>query len=205
MFEARSEADLNLHSLLSALRAAQFECLEHPDVAVKPIQLKLGHGNLLLDWWFDDFRTKTASIKCWAGQVTTRKLMAELLPAIDPTTTADRLFTQPSMMTTRFGVDPRSAWNTLDLGFSPDKHNQDAATYPIVEILGAIGLQGFRPNSDDRSLVSYSLWTSLLPRVPARRAATMRWPGLRCATYKFSIEKRGSYKFFTFAASGRKD
>jgi CRISPR-associated protein Csb3 len=131
--------------------------------------------------------------------------MAELLSAIDPTTDARGLFQVPRMMKTRFGVDPRSAWNSLDLGYSPNEHNQDATTYPVVEILGAIGLQGFRPNSQTRSTVVYSLWKDWLSRVPARRAATIGWPGLSRSSYQFSIEKRGqSYKFFTFATPNRK-
>jgi len=205
-FELRSDEDLNLHSLLDELRSATFECLDHAEKAVKPIRLKLRRGEIVLDWWFDHFRVKTVSIKCWAGQVTTEKLITELLPSIDPATDADHIFSVPRMMKTRFGIDPRSAWNTLDLGYSPNEHNQDAATYPLVELLGAVGLQGFRPNSDARSSVRYNLWKNLLPRVPARRAATTGWPGLSCSTYEFSIEKRGqSYKFFTFAAPSRKE
>lgn len=205
-FELRSDTELDLSRLLDALRNASFEALDHPEKAVKPIRLKLARGEVLLDWWFDAFRIKTASIKCWAGQVTTEKLVAELLPAVDPATETNRLFEVPRMMKTRFGVDPRSAWNTLDLGYSPNEHNQDAATYPIVELLAAIGLQGFRPNAKIRASVEYTLWRNWLPRIPARRAATIRWPGLACSVYQFSIEKRGqSYKFFTFAAPSRKE
>jgi len=205
-FQLSSEKDLDLHGLLAELRGAAFECLDYAEKAVKPIRLKLSSGEIILDWWFDCFRARTVSIKCWAGQVTTEKLMKELLPSVDPATEADHLFSVPRMMKTRFGIDPRSAWNTLDLGYSPNEHNQDAATYPLVELLGAIGLQGFRPNSDTRSSVTYNLWKTPLPRVPARRAATIGWPGLSCGTYEFSIEKRGqSYKYFTFAAPCRKE
>ena len=205
-FELRSDKQLDLPSLLDELRSASFERLDHPDKAVRPIRLRLRGGEMLLDWWFDAFRIKTTNIKCWAGQVTTEKLLAELLPAIDPNTETKRLFQTSRMMKTRFGIDPRSAWNALDLGYSPNEHNQDAATYPLVEVLGAIGLQGFRPNATSRSSVMYGLWKDWLPRVPARRAATIGWPGISSASYQFSIEKRGqSYKFFTFAAPCRKE
>lgn len=204
-FALLSEQQIDLSLLLGELRAASFEVVNHAEKAVKPIRLRLARGEILLDWWFDPFRSKTVSIKCWAGQVTTERLIAELLPVIDPTANALNLFQIPRMMKTRFGVDPRSAWNSLDLGYSPNEHNQDATTYPLVELLGAIGLQGFRPKSDIRSSVGYSAWKNWLPRVPARRAATIGWPGLSCSSYQFSIEKRGqSYKFFTFATPNRK-
>jgi CRISPR-associated protein Csb3 len=104
------------------------------------------------------------------------------------------------MMKTRFGIDPRSAWNALDMGYSPNEHSQDTATFPVVELLGAIGLQGFRPDAGRRESVRYHLWRIWLPRVPARKAAIFPWPGLAAASYEFSIAKRGqSYKFFTFA------
>jgi CRISPR-associated protein Csx14 len=199
-FELRSEQQMDLSLLLSEIRIASFEAINHPEKAVKPIRLSLARGDILLDWWFDPFRIKTVSIKCWAGQVTTERLMAELLPMIDPAADIKVLFQVPRMMKTRFGVDPRSAWNSLDIGYSPNEHNQDTTTYPLVELLAAIGLQGFRPNSQTRSSVMYSVWKNWLPRVPARRAATIGWPGLSCRSYQFSIEKRGqSYKYFTFA------
>lgn len=205
-FELLSEEKLDLRSLLDEIRMAGFEGLDHPEKALKPIRLKLSRGEFTLDWWFDPFRNKTTNIKCWAGQVTTEKLIAELLPAIDPYTETRRLFLTSRMMTTRFGIDPRSAWKALDLGYSPNAHNQDAATYPLVELLGAIGLQGFRPNSASRSSVMYGLWKDWLPRIPSRRAATIGWPGISRAGFKFSIEKRGqSYKFFTFAVPCRKE
>jgi CRISPR-associated protein Csx14 len=200
-FEIRSDLQLDMSTLLGGLKAASVEYLDHAEKAVQPVRLTLANSEILLDWWFDCFRAKTVSLKCWAGQVTTEKLMKELILAINPATDSEHLLQVSCMMKTRFGIDPRSAWNALDMGYSPNEHNQDAATYPLVELLGAIGLQGFRPNSDTRSSVSYNLWRDWLPRVPARRAATIAWPGLSCDRYQFSIEKRGqSYKFFTFAA-----
>jgi CRISPR-associated protein Csx14 len=204
-FELRSEKQLDLRSLLGQLRQASFDLVDHSNNAVRPIRINLTSGELLLDWWFDSFRLKTTSVKCWAGQVTTEKLITELLRGIEPDTDSATLFSSSRMMTTRFGIDPRSAWNALDLGYSPNEHQQkNAKTYPAVEVLGAIGLQGFRPNAESRDSVEYRLWNRWLPRVPARRAALMGWPGIGCAKYKFAIEKRGSFKFFTFAASAER-
>jgi CRISPR-associated protein Csb3 len=109
------------------------------------------------------------------------------------------LFVRSRMMKSKFGIDPRSAWNALGVGFSPNEHGQDSATFPAVEFLGAIGLQGFRPDVVKRDSVSYFLWNEKLPRLVARRAARNAWKGLKHAEYRFEIAKRGqSYKFFNF-------
>jgi CRISPR-associated protein Csb3 len=110
------------------------------------------------------------------------------------------------MTKTKFGVDPRSAWNTRDLGFSPNEQGRDSATFPTVEILAAIGLQGFRPNSDRRIGVQYSLWKTPLPASVARLAFREPWDGLPHSKYQFSIAKRGqSYKYFTFAVNSNEE
>ena len=44
------------------------------------IRLPFDGGPLELDWWFDEFRDKTTSLKCWAGQVTTSKLFVQRRP-----------------------------------------------------------------------------------------------------------------------------
>jgi CRISPR-associated protein Csb3 len=167
--------------------------------SIRPIRLVSSSQTIVLDWWLDEFRENTTPLKCWAGQVTTRKLFADLLPLIDPLTDTARLFTSAAMTRSKFGIDPRSAWNALDFGFSPDAHNRDAVTFPIVEVLGAIGLQGFRPIVDRRQ-ASYFLWMTDLPTSVARLGGVAAWDGLPRFEYKFAISKRGqSYKFFDFA------
>ena len=110
------------------------------------------------------------------------------------------LFNLPRMTKAKFGVDPRSAWKALDFGYSPNEHDTDAATFPAVEVLAAIGLQGFRPQAGRRERVSYALWQEPLPATVARMAFRAPWFGLRYREFEFSIAKRGqSYKYFTFA------
>jgi CRISPR-associated protein Csx14 len=171
------------------------------DPPVRPAVIPYGGSSLTLDWWLDEFRDKTQNLKCWAGQVTTRNLVSELLPLLDPESSGDDLFERARMTKAKFGVDPRSAWNTLDFGFSPNEHGRDAATFPAVEILAAIGLQGFRPDATRREGIGCSLWLEPLPAAVARLAFRATWDGLPCRHYSFSIEKRGqSYKYFTFAS-----
>ncbi len=199
-FILTSPERIDLAGLLGSVRSGSYELLPHDQKAIQPIAVNMNGQRLVLDWWLDTFQEDTTPLKCWAGQVTTGKLFADLPGLIDAATDADTLFYCPALTRSKFGIDPRSAWNALDFGFSPDKHNRDSATYPIVELLGAIGLQGFRPDTSDRRSLVYRLWSIPLQLPAARLAAFSGWPGLPSFRYQFSIAKRGqSYKFFTFA------
>jgi CRISPR-associated protein Csx14 len=189
-----------LTALLQALRDLKPEPLVKTEpTAIDPVSVTICGHIFLLDWWLNEFCDDTTNLKCWAGQVTTRKLFEELPQLIDPQRAAANPMQFAGLTKSKFGVDPRSAWNALDFGYSPNVHNRDAATYPAVEVLAAIGLQGFRPHAAKRSDIAYSLWTIPLPLTVARIAAAAPWDGLPRCDYSFDIEKRGqSYKFFTF-------
>ena len=196
---------IDLAALLGSVRGGSYEALPHDQKAIQPVAAHVNGRGLVLDWWLDTFQEGTSPLKCWAGQVTTGKLFADLPPLIDAAADPDALFYSPALTRSKFGIDPRSAWNALDFGFSPDKHNRDSATYPIVELLGAIGLQGFRPDTTDRRSLEYRLWSDPLHLPVARLAAFSAWPGLPSFRYRFSIAKRGqSYKFFTFGEFGER-
>lgn len=202
--EARFELEADegeLRGRLRALRECEPEFEEHENATVRPARLRLaGYGELGLDWWLDEFREKAVSLKCWAGQVTTGNLFGELLPLVVAEANWGDLFYRPGLTKAKFGVDPRSAWNALDLGFSPNEHGRDAATFAAVEALAAIGLQTFRPDVRSRRGVGYSLWLTGLSATLARAAFREPWDGLRVRRYAFEIDKRGqSYKYFTFA------
>jgi CRISPR-associated protein Csx14 len=192
---------ISLTEVLTTLREAH---ADYPDEkiepAVRPVSIPYRGTSLILDWWLNEFRDDTENLKCWAGQVTTKNLVSGLLPLLDYAATGGDLFDRSSMTKAKFGVDPRSAWNALDFGFSPDRHGRDSATFPAVEILAAIGLQGFRPQAERREGVRYCLWQTPLPAAVARLAFCQPWAGLPHRRYSFSIRKRGqSYKYFTFA------
>jgi CRISPR-associated protein Csb3 len=203
-------ARTELVALLTDLRGAGSKSArpkdrEELEESVFPVELWAGGREWRLDWWLDEFLDRTTSLKCWAGQVKSGNLVSELLTLIEPETADDELFRAWAMSKAKFGIDPRSAWNALDFGFSPNEHNKDAATYPAVEVLGCLGLQTFRPVLQRRQ-VRYNLWTECLPIMVARLAAFRPWTGLPRFEYEFSIDKRGqSYKFFEFAKfQGRK-
>jgi CRISPR-associated protein Csx14 len=198
------ETRVELQGVLARLRAASAEFPDKKvEAAIRPATISYNGSRIELDWWLDPFREKAGNLKCWAGQVTTENLFSELLPMLDEASQGAHLFERWLMTKAKFGVDPRSAWNALDFGFSPNEHGADAATFPAVEVLAAIGLQSFRPKLDRRNGISYSsyaLWQEPLPAAVARMAFRAPWLGLGCREYEFSIAKRGqSYKYFTFA------
>ena len=198
-FIITSESELDINSLIRDLRAAKYSFIEESEKSVWPVEVLIREETLILDWWLNPFRSKPTHIKCWAGQVTTGKLIEELTTCL-PLDAGTRLFESSRMMKSKFGIDPRSAWNSLGVGYSPNEHQQDSATFPAVELLAAIGLQGFGPEVKTRGSVKYHAWRSALPRICGRRAARTPWKGLDVASYEFEIAKRGqSYKYFTFA------
>ena len=60
----------------------------------------------------------------------------------------------------RLYLDPRSSWNTLELGFSLSAHRtMRAHARPWVELLGSVGLQAFAvPGHRNRGGFRYRLW-----------------------------------------------
>lgn len=197
---------LDLDRVLSGIAEAQFEPITgDTEESIKPVRATINGGQVELDWWLDEFRLKANSLKCWAGQVTSLKLFQELSLLIEPGTPPEKLFAAAQPTKSKFGVDPRSAWNALDFGYSPNEQGQDVATFPAVEILAAFGLQSFRPSTTARDNMLYNLWDKPLPRLAACQLAANAWEDAPVSAFRFSIEKRGSYKFFTPAMPCEKD
>jgi CRISPR-associated protein Csb3 len=120
-------------------------------------------------------------------RVRARALKGEVLLAATP-------------MTKRFGVDPRSSWISLDIGYSPNDQKTGAIhTRPFTELLAMIGLQTFLPRKRESREFVYHIWHSTLPLLPARLAfagVTMPVPSRR---YRFTVSKSGSFSVFDFA------
>lgn len=202
-FVVGSDIEISLSSLVDAIKAASFTMLERPGAenppdkdSVAPARAELLGESIQLDWWLDDFQSKATQLKCWAGQVTTRKLFTEL-PRLLPSTAAS--FDSDAFTSTRFGIDPRSAWVALNLGYSPNEQGEESKSYPVVELLAAFGLQGFRPSGDRNRGFEYCLWHEPLPMIVARCGCAEAWDGLKASQYRFKLGERGSYKFFCFA------
>jgi CRISPR-associated protein Csx14 len=206
-FVLASDTGLELGLLAKAMREAIYKVLARPEAqdkrpekdSIGPAEVSIFGRKIVLDWWLECFREKKSELKCWAGQVTTSKLVREL-PAL--LTEGSISYDEGVLTTTRFGIDPRSAWVALNLGYSPNEQGQKSRTYPAVEMLGAFGLQGFRPTGSRADGLTYHLWLSPLPRAVARSVCARPWPGCESAVYRFSLGVRGSYKYFSFAEPG---
>ncbi len=150
------------------------------------IPLTLVPFDLRLDWWLKPGGAVEREIALWAAQQTLwhpkqptgKQEDARLVPFLQgvlrdvlKTHPADRrTFKRAVPLERRIGVDPMSAWNSIDIGFMADKYGVHVATSPATELLALIGFQGFRPRSRERRF-EYTLWTRPLPLPVARVAA----------------------------------
>lgn len=98
----------------------------------------------------------------------------------------------------RFGYDPRSAWDTLTTGYSPHTQGQKVATYPLTELLAAIGLQTFPPLAIN-SHYRFVPWEKRLPAITARIAASGAINLSNTLPYQFVVLSRGKFKNFSKA------
>ena len=173
------------------------------DKKTEPLVLRFDGKRLRLNWWLDETETEKSPLKTWGGQQQPRRVLGQILGLLTAAATVEDLFNYSTFTTTRFGVDPRSAWEPLDLGFSPnDLKRRDALTFPWIELLAVMGLQGFRP-AGRRRWFRYSVWYSCLPIGPARAACAAPWPGLEAKAFEFEVMSRGQgYKTFAFARGG---
>ncbi len=170
------------------------------DLAIEPLTLRFDARPVRLNWWLDDAEKEKSPLKTWGGQQTSRSVLSGVLDLVKVVGSVDELFSAPVYTTTRFGVDSRSAWEPLDLGYSPnDVTRKDARTYPWVELLSVVGLQGFRPAGRRREY-RYSTWLDPLPIGPARAACAAPWDGMERSSFEFKVVGRGQgYKTFAMA------
>ena len=170
------------------------------DKTTEPLVVRVADKPFRLNWWLNPTETDKSPLKTWGGQQTPRRVLGEVLELLPDAAGVERLFNASVYTTTRFGVDARSAWEPLDLGYSPnDVTRKEARTYPWIEALAVLGLQGFRP-AGLRRRFRYAVWFHHLPAGPARAACAAPWPGLPGETFEFEVKSRGQgYKTFAFA------
>ena len=200
-----------LNELISTTHESAIEA--EPERGVKSIApVKLVDYGLVLDYWLRQdwrrFRNKpkekqpglmSTRWKSWSGQQSSHQIISAITAQFDakdgdePTS----LFHKLKRLKTRLGLDHRTAWNTLDAGFSPNAHpSVKEVTSPYVELFAAIGLQVFRPRAASGWRYLYSTWGAPLPAriAPAAGLGLLSPPG--CHDWAFRIVKRGSYKGF---------
>jgi len=99
----------------------------------------------------------------------------------------------------RFGFDAGPAWNSLDVGFSPNEQGIEVESSPAIELLAAIGLQRLRPKmNDNRSEFSYQTWDTAVSVEIAAATAAGGFDVGRSRRFFGTVVQRGQ-----FAALGR--
>ena len=197
-FSSQSNA-VTLNEVLQGLVDASVEIEVAND---KESPLLLGQPvDMRLDWWLGNDGNKNA-LKTWAGNQDSLKMVSkwksslkEILSDEDPDPT--RLFQRQEMVQGPYGFDTAFGWDALSVGFSLNEHGntKKSQARPVVEMLGAIGLQRFAPDMETTSgAVKYATWDVPLSPQIARLAAVGKLPGAAGAILEASFRRRGSYK-----------
>lgn len=151
--------------------------------ALLPIRLSVDENHLQIDYW-TDFDSGRNLFQLWTATngnsafVRFSKLHDAFKQAISETCTPEfHPFNLPAPVAANFRLELRRNWTAINLGFSPDKINKasgtvniELMTYPVVELLAAIGLNHSRPIRLEKLKWSYAAWNSPLPTFFARAA-----------------------------------
>lgn len=144
-----------------------------------------------MDWWERRDGNGNSFWKCFGGQQKSLDASKLLIAckALAGRVAPDNLFELNFQLSGRLGFDPRSAWNPIDTGFSPNDLGTSlkaVPTYVFAELLSTVAMQRwpFRPSG---GTCSYHLWTQQLPLSVARARAV----GGDGPAYSFSRVKRG--------------
>lgn len=183
------ENGLSVKPIIAPLRFS-FNCLAMPA--------------LTLDFWMvikvqkgEVMAVANSPWNFWGGQQKSHGIWTDLKAAFAKQLTmldADRLselFSQRDMLKGRFGFDAGPAWQAIDVGFSPNDHSMKVASSPAIELLAAVGLQRFRPQTTSRNTVTYATWDQPLSPVVAAAAMLGTEPSLHCKRYRCSVVDRG--------------
>lgn len=156
-------------------------------------------ANLRLSWWLDELSGTQTEFKTWSANTTSLGLFESTAAEVHPADVTDKtLLNHPAGMTGRFGFDPRSSWDTLNTGYSPNDQGDEVDSYPATELLAALGLQTFPPLAVDEHY-HYTAWEQPLPALAARAVASGAINLSNTRLYRFAVQSRGKFKNFSKA------
>lgn len=98
-----------------------------------------------------------------------------------------------------FNFDPRGAWTSIDVGYSPNDQDHWIVASPVVELLAALGLEHARPDEYETRQVRYGAWSGFVPPMVARPALAGTSIGLPVRRFRFTLDMSGKNKVVTFA------
>jgi CRISPR-associated protein Csx14 len=167
---------------------------------VIPIQLA-APLNLRLAWWLDELGSAFTPLKLWSGRQSSWEVFRKLREVGSGQMPFDEsLLDLHHPLKSRFGVDPRSAWEASSTGFSPNTLGMTVATYWATELLAAIALASCVPQQlGNQYQFSYATWSQPLPPLVARVAVTGALPVEGRRQFRFDLITRGSFDGFGFA------
>lgn len=155
--------------------------------------------SLRLAWWLDELGSAFTPLKLWSGRQSSWDVFCKLRESGRLCKNIDeRVFDASAPLKSRFGLDPRSAWDGLNTGFSPNTLDMTVATYWATELLAAIGLTSFALHQSNAHFY-YATWPQPLPVIAARAAAASVVPIIGQKCFKFRLVKRGSFDGFDYA------
>ena len=132
-----------------------------PDVL--PVRLSDSSGkSIMINHWGEQAQSGLDRVKFWAGMKGKpgAKLTQETLDLIQGRAAdhAEDPFSLSAEQSSSFRFDWRRDYVPIDLGFSPNAHNNLVMRgYPIVELLAAIGLTNARPTKRGRLEYCYGV------------------------------------------------
>ena len=123
-----------------------------------PPHERLRFAGVTLDWWCP--WGLNPSVKSWSGQQSAWTVHRNLHRALRGSKPSEWLRHAAPVAGGRLYLDPRSSWNTLELGWSLSAHRAYRAhARPWVELLASLGLQAFAvPGHRARGGFRYRLW-----------------------------------------------
>lgn len=165
---------------------------------VRPIEIGTPI-NLRLAWWLDELRSRFSPLKLWSGRQSSWDVFCKLRKAGEGEEGFDEsILDLNSPLKSRFGLDPRSAWETLGAGFSPNTLGMKVATYWATEMLAAVALASCTPALRDDH-ICYAIWRRPLPTIVARAAVAGVLPTDGRQHFRFKLVTRGSFGGFATA------
>lgn len=159
-----------------------------------------------MDWWERRDGSGNSFWKCFGGQqksTDAAKLLSACRLLVDRIA-PENILQLSVPLSGRLGFDPRSAWNPIDTGFSPNDLGaslKSVPTYVFAELLAAIAMQRW-PFQPARGACRYHLWAQPLPLSVARIHAVAdaspafefsrvkRGQGISCFTYSRPVGAR---------------
>lgn len=175
------------------------------DAATLPIRLEHEGRCLDLAMWCDG--SSRLSCKFFAGQQRAPKIARSGLEGLHRLWIArrDALTSDPfgiviGMSGSSFNLDARKAWTGIDAGYSPDEQGHAVVASPVVEILGALGLEHARPAGGRGLERRYRVWRELLPPSLARAVLGGSKIAAETRAFRFTLLEKGKNKAVMFAS-----